>query len=449
MGGRGRVPTRGPAARCSKQGRHKGTGEVFREGEKAMNRKVSTALVSIVGIVALIAVLVPAPVAQQPEPVKIGVIIGLTGAAAVAGNDSYKAMQLAVEEINRAGGVLGRRLELVVQDDEGRPKSGVEAANKLADVDKVAAVVGGYQSSIALPVGQVLNKKGVVFVTDATTNDLKKVGPYVFDTAGLAEQAVALVDFVKIEKPSAKRLAGLFPNNPIGQDRAKVSEARVKQLGLAWVHTTLNQIGGKDFRAELQILMAAKPDVILTDLYEGDLQIIQRQLFEMGVSDFSLFYSYNLSAYTTLEPKLIEGIKGLSYATTGARAAAFTQRYIAKYGKVYTDAWAPPFYDAVWIVARAIAQANSLDRRKVRDAMWPAAYNYLGVSGAGDKGFNMWGKQAADQHVQVVFRNGKMEDYFTPGSKNNVVEFRYPGPEGEPLQFAPSEDEFKKMYPGN
>jgi branched-chain amino acid transport system substrate-binding protein len=358
-------------------------------------------------------------------------------------------MQVAAEEINRAGGVLGRRLEFVVQDDEGRPKSGIEAANKLADVDKVTVVVGGYQSSIALPASQVLNKKGVVFVTVGTTNELKKVGPYVFDTAGLADQAVALVDFVKADKPSAKRLAGLFPNNPIGQDRAKVSEARAKQLGLAWVQTTLNQVGAKDFRAELQNLMAAKPDVIVTDLYDADLQIIQRQLFEMGVSDFSLFYSYNLSAYATLEPKLIEGIKGLSYATGGPRAAAFTQRYIAKYGKVYTDAWAPPFYDAVWIVARAISQANSLDRKKIRDAMWPAAYNYLGVSGAGDKGFNMWGKQAADQHTQLVFRNGKMDDYFLPGSRINIVEFRYPGPEGEPLQFAPSEDEFKKMYPGS
>jgi branched-chain amino acid transport system substrate-binding protein len=414
-----------------------------------MRRKISTGVVTMLGIVALIALLVQVPLAQQPEPIKIEVIIGLTGAAAVAGNDSYKSMQVAAEEINRAGGVLGRRLEFVVQDDEGRPKSGIEAANKLADVDKVAVVVGGYQSSIALPASQVLNKKGVVFVTVGTTNELKKVGPYVFDTAGLADQAVALVDFVKADKPSAKRLAGLFPNNPIGQDRAKVSEARAKQLGLAWVQTTLNQVGAKDFRAELQNLMAAKPDVILTDLYDADLQIIQRQLFEIGVSDFSLFYSYNLSAYATLEPKLIEGIKGLSYATGGPRAAAFTQRYIAKYGKVYTDAWAPPFYDAVWIVARAISQANSLDRKKIRDAMWPAAYNYLGVSGAGDKGFNMWGKQAADQHTQLHYRNGKMEDYFLPGSRNNIVEFRYPGPEGDSLQFAPSEDEFKKMYPGS
>jgi branched-chain amino acid transport system substrate-binding protein len=195
--------------------------------------------------------------AQSGEPVKIGVLIGLTGPAAVAGNDGHRSMQIAAEEINRAGGVLGRPLQLVAEDDEGRPKSGVEAAHKLADVDNVAACVGGYQSSIALPVGQVLNEKKVVWVTDATTNDLKTVGPYCFNTAGIAEQAVALVDFVKADRPSAMKLTGIFPNNPIGQDRAKVSEQRAQELGLEWLPALLYQSGAGDFRTELQQVAGA------------------------------------------------------------------------------------------------------------------------------------------------------------------------------------------------
>ncbi|WP_291689740.1 ABC transporter substrate-binding protein, partial [Bradyrhizobium sp.] len=214
--------------------------------------------------------------AQTQEPVKIGVIIGLTGSAAVAGNDSYRALKLGTEEINRAGGVLGRPITLIAEDDEGRPKSGVEAANKLADVDKVAACIGAYQSSIALPVGRVLNEKGVVWVTDATTNDLKTVGPYVFNTAGIAEQAVALVDFVKSDKPSAKKLTGIFQNNPIGQDRAKVSEQRASELGLGWIPALLYQPGATDFRTELQTIVNSGADAILTDIYDSDAPIIQR-----------------------------------------------------------------------------------------------------------------------------------------------------------------------------
>ncbi|MBV9704636.1 MAG: ABC transporter substrate-binding protein [Methylobacteriaceae bacterium] len=384
--------------------------------------------------------------AQTTEPVKIGVIIGLTGSAAVAGNDSYRAMQLGAEEVNEAGGVLGRPIKLIVEDDEGRPKSGVEAANKLADVDKVAACIGAYQSSIALPVGRLLNEKGVVWVTDATTNDLKTVGPYLFNVAGIAEQAVALVDFVKADKAGAKKLTGIFQNNPIGQDRAKVSEKRAKELGLEWIPALLYQPGATDFRTELQQVVNAGADAILTDIYDSDAPIIQRQLVELGMGDFSNTYSYNPGAYGTLEPNLIEGIKGLNYITGGIRAEAFNKKFLEKFGHIYTDAWGgPPFYDAVWIVATAINLANGLDRKKIRDAMWPAAYHYLGVSGNGDKGFNKWGMQASDQYEKLAYKAGKM----VPLSKGpeNIVVFRYSDDQGTPLSRAPSEEQNKQLYP--
>ena len=384
--------------------------------------------------------------AQDAEPVKIGVIIGLTGSAAVAGNDSYAAIKLAVEEVNKAGGVLGRPIVLVAEDDEGRPKSGVEAANKIADVDNVAAAIGAYQSSIALPVGQVLNEKGVVWVTDATTNELKTVGPYLFNTAGIAEQAVALVDFVKADKPSAKKLTGIFQNNPIGQDRQKVSEKRAKELGLEWLPALLYQPGATDYRTELQGIVGLGADAILTDIYDSDAPIVQRQLVELGMGDFSNTYSYNPGAYGTLEPQLIEGIKGLNYITGGIRAAAFGKKFEEENGHIYTDAWGgPPFYDALWIVATAINLANSLDRKKIRDAMFPAAYHYFGVSGNGDKGFNKWVMQASDQYEKLVYKGGKMVP-LSEGSENIVV-FRYADDQGTPLQFAPSEEEFQQLYP--
>jgi branched-chain amino acid transport system substrate-binding protein len=405
-----------------------------------------TALKAAAG--ASIATALPLPTiisAQAAEPVRIGVIIGLTGSAAVAGNDGVKAMQLAAEEVNRAGGVLGRPIELIVEDDEGRPKSGVEAANKLADVNKVPVCVGGYQSSIALPVGKVLNEKRVVWITDATTNDLKTVGPYLFNVAGIAEQAVALVDFVKADKPSAKKLTGIFQNNPIGQDRAKVSEKRAKELGLEWIPALLYQPGASDFRTELQQTMSSGADAILTDIYDSDAPIIQRQLVELGMGDFSNTYSYNPGAYGTLEPNLIEGIKGLNYITGGIRAEAFNKRFMEKNGgKLYTDAWSPPFYDAVWIASTAINLANSLEPKKIRDAMFPAAYHYLGISGNGDKGFNKYGMQASDQYMKQTYKSGKL--VALSEGPENVVVFRYSDDQGQPLQFAPSEEDFQKLY---
>jgi branched-chain amino acid transport system substrate-binding protein len=416
-------------------------------GEVIMGKTVGSLIILGSALLGVTLMATPAA-AQQGEPVKIGVLIGLTGSSAVAGNDSYKCMQMAVEEVNAAGGVLGRPIKLVVQDDEGRPKAGVDGANLLSDVEKVPVAIGGYSSGIALPAGQVFNEKKVVWVTDATTNKLKTIGSYVFDTAGLADQESALVDFVKADNADKKeiKLAGMFTGNAIGQDRDTVSQQRAKELGLTWVHSLLYTVGGTDFRAELQKVMDAKPDAILTDIYDNDAQVIQRQMYEMGITNFSMIYSYNPGAYGTLEGKLTEGIKGLDYVTTGPRADAFTKKYVAKYGKVFTDAWAPPFYDAVWIVANAINLANSLDSTKIRNAMWPAAYRYLGVSGEGDKGFNMYGKQAADQSSGREFKDGKLIPYQVKGSTKDVFVFRYTGPEGMPLDRAPTEEDFKKLY---
>src|SRR5277367_22939 len=130
-----------------------------------MGRTVS-GISSVLLAIAVMAASAPQGSAQQGEPVKIGVLIGLTGSSAVAGNDSYKCMQIAAEEVNAAGGVLGRPIKLVVQDDEGRPKAGVDGANLLADVEKVTVAVGAYSSGIGVPAGQVFNEKKVVWVTE-------------------------------------------------------------------------------------------------------------------------------------------------------------------------------------------------------------------------------------------------------------------------------------------
>jgi branched-chain amino acid transport system substrate-binding protein len=382
------------------------------------------------------------------EPVKFGVLVGLTGPSAVAGNACYQCMQIASDEVNAAGGVLGRPIKLVVQDDEGRPKAAVDAANLLSDVEKVPLAIGGYSSSTALPAGQVFNQKSVIWITDATTNKLKTVGPYCFDTAGLADQAAGLVDFVKADHPgnAGLKLAGIFENNPIGQDRDTVSRERTKELGLTWQHSMLYQVGAGDFRAELQKLIDSKPDAILTDVYDNDAQVMQKQLYELGMTDYSSIYSYNLSSYSTLDPKLTDGMKGLDYVTAGPRADEFVKRYVARFGKPPSDAWAPPFYDAVWIAAIAVNMANSLDSARVRDMMWPAAYHTLGVSGQGDKGFNMYGKQAADQGKGQVYKDGKLASYTPKSSQSNLVVFRYADEEGVVLDVAPSAEEFKKLY---
>ena len=113
-----------------------------------------------------------------------------------------------------------------------------------------------------------------------------------------------------------------------------------------------------------------------------------------------------------------------------------------------TDAWVPPFYDAAWIVAIAINMAGSLDSKAIRNAMWPAAYIYQGISAGGDKGFNMRGMQVLDVTQKKVIRKGEAIPYIEKGGTTDMLPFRYAGAEGVTRQFAPSEDEFMKLHPG-
>jgi len=387
------------------------------------------------------------PSALAEEPVKIGVIISMTGACGEACQECFHAIELAVEEINESGGVLGRPLKLVVEDAESRSKAGVEAAHKLADVNKVPVVIGNYMSSIAFPVGKILNSKKIVFVTVATTNKMKAIGPYVFDVADLADQAAALVDFAWNDS-KARKFLSFTENNPIGQDRGDTTVKRVKELGGTIVDRMHYTVGGKDFRSDLMRLMQSNADAFICEVYMGDAIIIQRQLYEMGVTDFSKFYSYNLGAMTGVpDPKMVEGYKGANYTTLGPRASEYRKKYIQQYGKSFKDPWSPPFYDAAWIVAMAINIANSLDPKEIRNAMWPAAYIYQGVSAGGDKGFNMYGMQALDVTEKQVIRNGVAVTYIEEGGTTNLLPFRYKGEEGITRQFAPSEEEFMKLYP--
>lgn len=409
-------------------------------------KKIFATGIAVLGILLWMGVLVDLS-AQQKEPVLIGVIQDLTGPIGPHGQESLHATELAIEEINRAGGVLGRPIKLLVEDSESRPKAGVEAAHKLADVNKVPVCIGGYSSGQALPIGEYLNSVKVVWVTDATTNKLKTIGPYVFDTADLADQAVALVDFAWADI-KARKFAALAENNPIGQDRADVTEKRAKELGGTFVTKMLYAVGAKDFRTELMKLMAAKPDAILCDIYTGDGIIIQKQLYEMGVKDFGKFYHYNLGAMLPVpDKKLIEGLKGADYLTAGPRAEAFLKNFKNKFGMEVTDAWVPPFYDAAWIVAIAINMAGSLDSKAIRNAMWPAAYIYQGISAGGDKGFNMRGMQALDVTQKKVIRKGEAIPYIEKGGTTSMLPFRYAGEEGITRQYAPTEEEFQKIHP--
>ena len=138
-----------------------------------------------------LATLLIAGMSVSPEaagPVVIGSISPLTGTNAVQGQDMKRGAQLALEQINAAGGVLGSPLKIIWEDTESSPKGGMDAVHKLVEINKVPLIVGAYSSGISLPTGQWTNSKKVIQISVASTSPkLREIGSYFFNAIGLDE----------------------------------------------------------------------------------------------------------------------------------------------------------------------------------------------------------------------------------------------------------------------
>jgi branched-chain amino acid transport system substrate-binding protein len=124
-------------------------------------------------------------------PVTIGAISPLTGTNAVQGQDIQRGEQLALEEINAAGGVMGHPLKIIWEDTESTPKGGMDAVHKLVEINKVPLIVGAYSSGVSLPTGQWTNSQKVIQISVASTSPkIRDIGPYFFNVIGLDEQSL-------------------------------------------------------------------------------------------------------------------------------------------------------------------------------------------------------------------------------------------------------------------
>jgi branched-chain amino acid transport system substrate-binding protein len=241
---------------------------------------------AILGTIVLLITSVGLPISGiAKEPVVIGSISPLTGTNAVQGYDMKNAEQLAMEEVNAAGGVLGRPLKILFEDSESRPKGGIDAAHKLVEVNKVPAIVGAYSSGISLPTGEYTNAQKVVQVGVASTSPgLRKIGPYYFNSIGLDEVIGTELAKFAMEDSGAKRFASITVNNPFGIGIEIWSKAYVEQYGGEVVTLVRYDERKPDYRAEIERLFSKKPEAIFFTAYGTESKLILKQAYEMGLT---------------------------------------------------------------------------------------------------------------------------------------------------------------------
>jgi branched-chain amino acid transport system substrate-binding protein len=359
-----------------------------------------TALLSaILGVAVLVGLSNPAGAAG---PVVIGSISPLTGTNAVQGSDIKNGEQLALEEVNAAGGVLGRTLKILFEDSESRPKGGIDAAHKLVDVNKVPVIVGAYSSGISLPTGEYTNAQGVVQISVASTSPgLRKIGPYFFNSIGLDEVMGTKLAKFAMEDTGAKRFASITVNNPFGIGIEIWTKKYVEANGGQVVTMVRYDERKPDYRAEIERLFSKSPEAIFFTAYGTESKLILKQAYEMGLTPRKGWWADYLTMWVNeVIPESAEGVKGLESGIGFGKYDQYREAYKNRYGKEPMTAFGAYGYDAVWLVAMAMNFANSTKADDIKDALPRVSKIYYGATG--DKTFDEDGMQVTENYVRYI-----------------------------------------------
>ena len=319
------------------------------------------------------------------EPVKIGFFMSITGRDASFGEVSLRGARLAVEELNTAGGVLDRPVELVVEDNRSLAGESATAAKKLISRDQVVALVGECSSARTLEAAPVAQAAGIPLVTPASTNPkVTQVGDAVF--------RVCFID------PFQGEVLAAFARRKLGLKRAAllIDGASPYSVGLGEFFTkTFTAMGGEvvatqkysgadtDFRAQLTAIRGARPDALFLPGYYVAAGLVAKQANELGLKA-TLLGGDGFEA-----PQLLEiggtALEGAYYSTHFApenaerSAASFVAAYRKRYDTV-PNGLAALSYDAVKLVADAIRRARTTEKGALRRAL-AATRDFPGASG--------------------------------------------------------------------
>jgi len=370
-------------------------------------------LAAIVPLVALAASAGLAPgVAQSAgDTIKIGVPVPLSGSSANAGQDIVNGAKLAAAKINAAGGVLGKQIELVPEDDACDAQTAVQAAQKLIDAG-VVAVAGGYCSSAALPELTAFHRAGVPYVLDASTNpQLTEMGwNNVFRTIGRDdEQGPFAAGFMK-NFLHAKHVAVIDDNTTYSKGLAQNTVSALKSAGVDVVYADSITPGQMDYSPTLTKVNSLNPDVIYYTGYFAEGGLMVKEARQLGYK--AAFMGGDANNDPTLFKTAGPAAEGMIITTAPlAQFLSSAHGYVDDYTKAYGQGPGPYSvyeYDAVGVTAKAIADAKSTSPAAITAALHKIT-DYKGATGA--IGFNPKGDRSRAVYVTVIVHGDEFKPY--------------------------------------
>jgi len=219
------------------------------------------------------------------ETYKVGVILPLTGPFAEYGIPLKQGMDLALSEINDNGGINGKKLELIIEDDKSTSKDAVNAENKLVNSDKVKLILGPLSSGNSLATAPISEKSKVVQISFlAGIPQFSQAGDYIFRIYPSSELGARFAAQAAIKKFNPKKIAIMYANNPFGEASKRIYTEVANVANIKVVSTETFLDGDKDFKTQLLKIKENKPDLILCSAYWAEGAIILKQMVEMNIN---------------------------------------------------------------------------------------------------------------------------------------------------------------------
>src|SRR6266478_1915385 len=343
-------------------------GSISLRGGARMTTKALGALITAMGVVA------GGLPAEAQGPIRIGASLSLTGTYAKLGRNQHEGYKLCVKDLNTKGGLLGRKVELVVYDDQSTPATAVRLYEKLITEDRVDGVMGPYSSPVTEASVNVTEKYKKVMVAPlaATTSIFKKGRKHIFMVISPAEVYLeGLVDMAV--KRGLKTVAVVNEDTLFSKAAAAGAVEIAKKKGLQLVFAEAYPKGNTDFSALLTKVKAANPDVLAAATYFDDAVALTRQMKELNVNPkmFGVTVGGDL-------PEFYDTLKQNAEYIYGATQWEHTLPYPGN--PEYFEAYKKDFghepsyhstagYAGCLIYAEAVKRANSLDADKVREQL--------------------------------------------------------------------------------
>jgi branched-chain amino acid transport system substrate-binding protein len=325
--------------------------------------------------------------AKNEDTIKIGEYASLSGKEASLGQSSHQGTVLAVERINAAGGVLGKKLELIVEDTQSKAGESGTAVRKLISRDKVVAILGEVASSRSLEGAPIAQAAKVPMISPASTNpQVTEVGDYIFRVCFIDPFQGPVMAKFALNTLKAKRIAILSSSSSAySVGLAKYFKEAFLAGGGKVVAEPKYTEGDKDFKAQLTAIKATGADAIFSPGYYNEGALIVKQARDLGIT-VPVFGadSWEAEALMELGGKAVEGAYLCSHYSPqdpSPRVQEFVQAYKERWGSGFApDSNASLGYDSVLVLVDAIKRAGSTDREKIRDAL-AATKDFPAVTG--------------------------------------------------------------------